>query len=84
MTESISDYEGALELLENHRYNAAANQIISDEDGKLKAELERLGELIGDRSKHVSGKLGQVISNYEDRLIDELAEKASEQSEGEQ
>lgn len=79
MTESISDYEAALELLQNHRYKAASNQITSEEDQKLKAELERLGELMGDHSKHVSGKIGQVISNYEDRLIDELAKKASEQ-----
>jgi hypothetical protein len=74
-----SDYEGALEDLQNHKYNAAANQIASDEDMKLKAELERLGELMGNHSKHVSGKLGAVLSNYEDRLIDELAKKASEE-----
>jgi len=73
-----SDYEGAIEALQNQKYTAAANQISKDEHATLKAELERLGELMGNHSNMVGGKLGEVLSNYEDRLIDELAEKASE------
>lgn len=81
ISESVSDYEGALELLQNQKYKAASNQLTWDEDSTLKAELERLGELIGNHSEMVGGKLGQVLSNYEDRLIDELAKKASGEGE---
>ena len=76
---TISDYDGALQALQNQKYKAAANQLNSDEDMKLKAELERLGELMGNHSQMVGGKLGEVLSNYEDRLLDELAQKASEE-----
>jgi len=76
---ATSDYEGALEALQENKYGGAANQISSDQDMKLKAELERLNELVGNHSKMIGGKLGQVISNYEDRLIDDLAKKASEE-----
>jgi hypothetical protein len=47
----------------------------------LKGELERLDELIGSRSQMVSGALGAVLSNYTDRLIDDLAKKAHEEGE---
>lgn len=49
----------------------------------LKGELERLHELIGSRSEIVSGSLGGVLSNYIDRLIDDLAKKAHKEGENE-
>ena len=72
------NYEAALEHFQSNRYGRAAQEIDADEDTDLRAELERLGELLGDHSDVIGGKLGQVISNYEDRLIKELARKASD------
>lgn len=72
------NYEAALEHFQNNRYGRAAQEIDADEDMHLRAELERLAELLGDHSDVIGGKLGQVISNYGDRLIDELARKASD------
>ena len=72
------NYEAALEHFQDNRYGRAAQEIDADEDMDLRAELERLGELLGNHSYVIGGKLGQVISNYGDRLIDELARKASD------
>jgi hypothetical protein len=72
------NYKAALEHFQKNRYCRAAQKIDVDEDMDLRAELERLGELLGNHSDVIGGKLGQVISNYGDRLIDELARKASD------
>ena len=72
------NYEAALEHFQSNRYGRAAQEIDADEEMDLRAELERLSELLGDHSDVIGGKLGQVLSNYGDRLIDELARKASD------
>lgn len=80
-----SDYEQALEALQNQNYEEAANHIRSSEDKDvgidgvyLEGELERLDELVGSHSEMVSGALGGVLTNYTDRLIDDLLKKIHE------
>lgn len=66
----------ALEHLRNHEYEKALEYINKDHYMELYAEVQRIHELVGENQ--VSGKLGQVISNYTDRLIDDIAKKLDE------
>ena len=68
--------ESSIELIQEGKYGAAAKQLGKIDESQLQAECERLNELVGNHSEMLGGKLGEVISNYEDRLIDELAQKA--------
>lgn len=75
----MTDYEQALEHFREAEYAQALRYIPKDEEMELYAEIERLSELLGDFSDGmIGGKLGQVVSNYEGRIIDDLARKASE------
>ena len=78
-TMKLNHLESALECLENNKYGAGANMLSKTDESELQAEFERLDELLGNHSEMVGGKLGSVIGNYEDRLIDELARKISEE-----
>lgn len=80
----MTDYEQALEHFQNSNYAKSLRFIDSEEDMLLYAEIERLSELVGDHTDGmIGGKLGQVLSNYEDRIMDELAMKAAEEVEAE-
>lgn len=60
------DREKALEKVREREFHAASKFLNPEEDFKLIAELESIGDL---------------VSNYEDRLIDDLAKKIYEEGE---
>jgi hypothetical protein len=64
MTES--NYEQALEHIQNQEFHQALKKLDSAHDTTLYAEVERLAYT------------SDAISNYADRLIEELAKKISE------
>ncbi|QLG62023.1 hypothetical protein [Halorarum salinum] len=78
MTLENTFYEDAVTYVQNNKYGAAAEALSKTGDSQLQAECERLSELMGNHTEMLGGTLGQVISNYTDRLLDELARKADE------
>ena len=75
----MTDYKTALEQVRKHNYRTALEYLDPEEDMNLYAEIERIADWVGG-SPLVDGVTGQVLSNYQDRLIDDLAKKHSEVS----
>lgn len=73
---SAEQYDEIIGYAEQANYGEAAEKLRQVGDEKLAAEFERLSELVGNYAEMVSGALGHVISNYEDRLLDDLARKS--------
>lgn len=70
----MSHFQKALRAAQNENYGSAADHLSETEEFELEAEFERLEQLLGNNTNLLSGKLGQVISNYNERLIEELAQ----------
>lgn len=64
MTES--NYDKVLVCLEDQRFHDALDNLDKEDDRKLYAEIEKLAGA------------KDAVSNYQDRLIDDLAKKISE------
>jgi len=64
MTESR--YDLALECVQDERFHEALEHLDKEEDMELYAEVEKIASA------------RDAISNYQDRLIDDLAKKSSE------
>jgi hypothetical protein len=62
-----SDYEKALDFIQDEKFGRAKEHISKEDDMNLYAELERLSFA------------QNAVSNYADRLIEDLAERLSEE-----
>lgn len=70
-----SNYKEVLEALQDEDFKTALENLDSEEDMKLYAEIEALHDMTLAGEEKLNDTQIRVVSNYEDRLIQQLARR---------